>query len=145
MSYSYGACSADIIDKNDIKKLCTKEYKTFMKSVSNAKKDFDFDTFDEFCQYMYYDYNYDVASEKKDTDLIKAWSALQKAFKKATGFTLIIEYISGDTIEINDGPLDYDTAGYFSVKEGFLKMTPRAKKLLEKCTHSGRAYWVAGG
>lgn len=141
MSYNYCACQDTVIDKEDLRLLCPEEYDNFMEMLNTPIEHLNINGFDSFCDFCLINND----KEKADEPIMKSFAALQKAFNKKTGFNLKTEYIGGDTVEINEGSLEYNHPGYFTVTEPLYVLTHKAKKLLELCPNSGTAYWVSGG
>lgn len=118
---SHYASYADVIDKDQLKKLCPKSYKLFKKELKAIENELN---------------PFDICETDSVPDSFKnALNALQSDFNKTTGLSIVLMH-RDDEAEGDFIP------GYFFHVEGVYELTPAAKKLKK---YIDREFWVVYG
>ena len=129
MGMGYGACFAEVIEVESIRKFCKKEFDIFVGLVEGKGDYFA-------CDFARNAESGDLSNYNKR--LIEAYKNLQKAFEKKTGLNLFIDYHSAK----DDGDRYDEVDGIYWAVGGMYQLT-KAGKNMEK--YVNRKFFVTFG
>jgi hypothetical protein len=119
MGMGYGANYVDVMEDNDIKKLCPNTWDSLVRIV---EADEDIESLENFAQQLGWDEHDDC------DDVMVAYTDLQKAFNRATGLDLSLGFHDHDDC----GDRYDDINGHYWHIDGVYDYTPAGKKFGDK-------------
>jgi hypothetical protein len=129
MGMGYGAAFGEIIQPEDIEKLCPKQWAAFIKALDETE---DGETIDSFAQEAMFGEN------DPEANSAVVYKQLCEAFEKKTGLSLGVSYHDSES----EGSRYDDVDGSYWWVEGMYQLSPAGKKM-EKVVQ--RMFWVNFG